>query len=101
MSAPLIGVADMVECISGVNEKLEGFVTVRCTGNADGRHVTLLGQIDPAQARGLATQYMEVAEAAESDQHVFRELVETIGLDDETAGQFIARLRHRRAEASE
>lgn len=57
-----------------------------------------IGQLDPAAVRGLALQWLEAAETAESDALVTAELVETVGLDLPTAGQFLIALRNRRDE---
>ncbi len=74
---------------SGVNEKLEPFCIVRLNDRA-------AGQLSPAEVRAMALQWLEAAEAAESDALVVAELVETVGLDMPTAGQFIMALRKRR-----
>lgn len=74
---------------SGVNEKLEPFCVVRLNGRG-------AGQLSPAEVRAMALQWLEAAEAAESDALVTAELVETAGLDLPTAGRFIVGLRRRR-----
>jgi hypothetical protein len=61
-------------------------------------HVEVLGQLDPEQVRQMALAWLGAAEAAEHDAAVFAELVETAGLDEATAGTFIAHLRDRRPE---
>lgn len=74
---------------SGVNEKLKPFCTVRLNDRA-------AGQLAPHEVRAMALQWLEAAEAAESDALVVRELVDTVKLDLPTAGQFILALRNRR-----
>lgn len=61
---------------------------------------TLAGQLTPAQVRTMALHWLEVAEAAESDALVMRELQEGAGLDLQTAGAFLLKLRERREKAT-
>lgn len=96
MKPPIIGDSISVEMASGLNEKLEGFVQIRCEGEANGATVLLLGQLPPQNVREMALQWLEIAEAAEQDQIVARELVEGLGLPQNAALGFISSLRERR-----
>lgn len=94
---PKIGGLGLIESMSGVNDALDGFCTIRAVGEVDGRTVSLIGQIDPTTVRELAMQFLESAEASESDSIVAKELIETVGLPMEQSLMFIAALRARRA----
>lgn len=78
-----------IEIVSGLNENVQPFCQVMLNG-------TLAGQLPPSEIRGMALQWLEAAEAAESDAIVAAEMIETIGLDLPTAASFIAGLRKRR-----
>ena len=78
---------------SGLNHKLRPFNTIHVNGHA-------AGQMTPAEVRQMALQWLEAAEAAESDALIVAELMETAGLDLQTAGAFIVALRERREKAS-
>ena len=80
-----------IHITSGVNEKMEGFCTIS-VNNGD-----LLGQLDPAEVRKMALQWLEAAEGAETDSIVFKMLSE-MELEPHVIGGFIARMRDLRAE---
>lgn len=86
-----------VEVVSGTAQDgptaYRGFVTVRAVAE-DGSHMA--GQLDPAELRAMAMQFLQAAEAAESDAIVMTLLTRDVGLDQETAAQFIRRMRHER-----
>lgn len=67
----------------------EPFVTVFIDGKAR-------GQMTPAEIRGMALQWLEVAAAAEADALVVTELIEGAGADQAVAGHFLQALRVRR-----
>lgn len=91
-----LGILVHVEVESGVSADTgKPFCTIRATAEAG---TVLVGQLAPAEVRGMALQFLEAAEAAEQDAHVFAELVEVVGLDEEQAARFIAHLRSRRDE---
>jgi hypothetical protein len=85
-----------IEVRSGVNDKLDGFITVIVT-TGDGR--MLLGQIDAATMRDMAMQFLEVAEAAEQDAAAFR-CIRKLELPEELAAAIIAELRDSRDDDS-
>ena len=78
----VVGGAESLEMESGVNKKLEGFVTVRWGAE--------VGQLSPAEARQHGLAMLECAEAAESDAAVLRAL-KAGGFEDE-AGFGLLRL---------
>ncbi len=58
--------------------------------------------ISPAEARSLALNLLQCADAAKSDMAIFGILTESVGLDVQSAGRLIRELRDRRAnDASE
>lgn len=77
--------------------EFRGFVTVEAMAE-DGRQ--WVGQLDPETVRGMALQFLEVAEAAEQDAIVFTMLTRDIGLEPQAAGGFVAAMRTYRAEYS-
>jgi hypothetical protein len=81
-----------IECRSGVNDRDQGFITVVVV---TGDERMLLGQLDPATARQLGMQFLEVAEAAEQDAAVMR-VIHKLELPEELAGAVIAELRDSR-----
>jgi hypothetical protein len=91
------GVEDLaeVQVTSGVS-LFDGkpFCTVRSIA-ASG--LVMLGQLTVAEVRGLALNWLEAAEAAESDAAVVAQLREMGGLPDEVVAAFVAGLRARRA----
>lgn len=56
------------------------------------------GQMTPTEVRQMALGWLEAAEAAESDAMVMAEMMETVGVDQQTAGAFVAALRKRRSQ---
>ena len=83
-----------VEVRNGVNERGEPFCTIVATSDRGG---IWLGQLTPTEVRGLALQWLEVAEAAEQDAAVLR-CVRKLELPDELAGRIVIELRNSRAE---
>lgn len=77
---------------SGVNESGKGFCTVSVN------HGDLIGQMSPTEVRGLALQWLEVAEAAEQDGMLFGLLTERLGQEPEHAAYVIGEMRDFRAE---
>lgn len=65
-----------------------------CTISVDGKPI---GQLDPEQVREMALHWLAAADAAESDAAVMAEMIETVGLDTESAARFIYALRKRRS----
>jgi hypothetical protein len=83
-----------VEIRAGVNDEGNGFCTVVAT-TADRR--MFLGQIEPDVARGMALQFLEVAEAADQDAAVLR-CIRKLGLPLELAGAIVTELRNARPQ---
>lgn len=81
-----------VNVSSGVNEHGEGFLTVAAS-SADG--TILIGQLSPTEVRGMALQWLEIAEAAEQDAAVLR-CIRKLQLPDKLAGAVIQELRSGR-----
>jgi hypothetical protein len=77
-----------LEISSGVNARLEPF----CTVSVDGKQI---GQLEPAEVRTMALQWLEAAEAAETDAMVWGQLQE-MDLNLETCTGFLSALRNRR-----
>lgn len=88
-----------VEVVSGMAEdgpgKYRGFVTIRAMAE-DGSHMA--GQLDPAELRKMALNFLGAAEAAEQDAVVMTMLAGEIGLDPSAAAGFVHRMRHIRHE---
>lgn len=83
-----------VDLTSGVNGDGEGFVTVAAS-SPDG--TILIGQLSPTEVRGMALQWLEVAEAAEQDAAVLR-CIRKLGIKDELAAMVITELRNSRKD---
>lgn len=88
-----------VEVVTGTAEdgpgSYRGFVTVRAVA-ADGSHMA--GQLDPGELRSMALQFLEAAEAAESDAIVMTLLTRDVNLDRDAAAHFVLRMRGERTE---
>jgi hypothetical protein len=82
-----------VEIRSGVTEAGVGFNHVVVTTKG-GR--VLLGQLDPTAVRSMALQWLEAAEAAETDSIVWRLLTDRFELPPQVVGGFIAGMRDLR-----
>lgn len=74
---------------SGVNERFEGFLTVSINGG------DLLGQLSPKQVRAMALQWLEAAEAAESDSLIFK-VGKSFGIETELCAALVAKMREFR-----
>ena len=83
-----------IDVTSGVNDKGEPFLTVAASSN-DG--AILIGQLSPAEVRGMAMAWLESAEAAEQDAAVLR-VIRKLGLQDQLAGMVVTELRNSRTE---
>ncbi len=78
-----------IEAVSGVNIRGEGFVhIVHITGEE-----RYGAQATPAEARQIAQQIMEAAEAAETDSFIFQFMQTQVGLDVGSAGQVLVDFR--------
>jgi hypothetical protein len=86
--ARVAGGAESLEMESGVNKRLEGFVTVRWGAE--------VGQLSPAEAREHGLAMLECAEAAESDAAVVRGL-RAGGFEDEVGFGLLRLIRDHRA----
>lgn len=82
-----------VQMQSGVNDQGRAFVTVVATGD---ENTLMLGQIEPAVARTMAMQFLEVAEAADQDAIVFRLLRDKFNLDQPVIAAFVQDMRDER-----
>jgi hypothetical protein len=82
-----------IDVHSGVNEKGEAFVTIVIT-TEDKKF--LMGQVNPKELREIALQFLEAAEAAETDSIVYRLLRDKFGLDIEVVAGFVADMRDLR-----
>ena len=81
-----------IEAISGVNQRGEGFVHINYVAGAD-RYGC---QATPAEARQLAQQIVEAAEAAETDSFIYQFMQNKIGLDPERSGMVLIEFRQWR-----
>ena len=64
----------------------------------DGQGFKAQGGLSPSDARKMAAQWLEAAEAAESDAAVLAEL-RLCGVPDEVIAEFMNAMRHRRDES--
>lgn len=94
---PMLGDLVQVFTLTGLNEQMKGFVQIRAEGEIDGAKVALVGQIDPDTCRGLAAQYMEVANGAEQDALLGQVLGE-LDLPEEATYAILRRMRELREE---
>lgn len=86
--AKVSGGAESLEMESGVNKRLEGFVTVRWGAE--------VGQLSPVEARQHGLAMVECAEAAESDAAILRALRDG-GFEDEVGFGLLRLIREHRA----
>lgn len=90
------GLAD-IEVVSGLAEReggeYRGFLTIRATAE-DGSFMT--GQLDPAEVRKMALDWLGAAEAAASDAIVQNMLTRDVGLSPANAAAFVMAMRHER-----
>lgn len=89
-----IGLAG-VDVISGVNQAGKPFCHIMAS--SPDAEVVLEGQLTPEETRKMALQWLEAAEAAESDALVMAELREA-GLDDQHCAAFLVGMRKRRGD---
>ena len=86
-----------VEVTSGTADdgegRYRGFVTVRALAE-DGS--IMAGQLDPAEVRQMALQFLEVAEAAEQDALIFKVMTEKVGVEAMVVAGLIMDLRKAR-----
>ncbi len=80
-----------IEISSGLNKALKPFNTIFLNEKP-------AGQLSPDEVRAMALQWLEAAEAAEQDAMVVAEMTQGLGIDLQTAGAFVASLRHRRSK---
>ena len=81
-----------IEISSGVSLFTgEPFCTIRWGNEA--------AQMTPDEVRVMALHWLSAAEGAESDALVMQELQQGVGLDLQTAGAFLLKLRERREAA--
>jgi 16S rRNA G527 N7-methylase RsmG len=85
-----------VEVVSGTAkdgpEEYRGFVTVRAVAE-DGS--VMAGQLPPDELRGMALNFLSVAEAAEQDAMVMKVLTKT-GVEEDAAALVITMMRGER-----
>lgn len=79
---------------SGVNERWKGFCTVTVNGG------DLVGQLSPEEVRRLALDWLEAAEAAETDAIVGR-ILTSHGAPPEVAAEFLVDMRKRRSRGGD
>ena len=84
-----------IDVHSGVNEKGEGFCMIVAIG---GDKQILIGQMSPEEVRKIARDYLEVAEAAETDGIMFKLLQKHFNMNFEEIVMFIALMRSAREE---
>lgn len=89
-----------VEVTSGTADDVEegkhtyrGFVTVRAVAE-DGS--IMAGQLDPAEVRQMAMQFLECAEAAEQDALVFKVMTREVGVPAEAVAGLVMAMRKER-----
>lgn len=98
---PIIADAEMMEFTTLIAaEDRAGLVQLRHTGTHEGRSITLLGQVSPAVARGIALDLLQAAEAADSDASLCR-YCEGIGMPEDLVGQLISGIRNQRDDDDE
>jgi hypothetical protein len=83
------------EWVSGVNERGEPFVQMAQT--RDGKRL-LLGQMTPNEARSLAMQGLEAAEAAESDSYFWNFFLKRLNMEPAQIAVMMADFRDYRAK---
>jgi hypothetical protein len=83
------------EWVSGVNQRGEPFIQLAQI--RDGKRI-LLGQMTPNEARSLAMQGIEAAEAAETDAYMWKFFKTRMELQDAQVAAFIADFRDFRAQ---
>ncbi len=88
--ARVAGGAESLEMESGVNKRLEGFVTVRWGAE--------VGQLSPVEARQYGLSMLECAEAAESDAAVLRGM-QAGGFEAEAGFGLLRLIREHRSRA--
>jgi hypothetical protein len=81
------GGAESLEMESGVNKRLEGFITVRWGAE--------VGQLSPAQARQHGLAMLECAEAAEADAALLRGMRE-LDADEQMSFALLRLIRDNR-----
>jgi len=84
-----------IDVRSGVNEKAEGFITIVAT--TEDKEFKM-GQVDPKTLRGLALQFLEAAEAAETDAIIYQLLQNKFKLDLPAIAMFISEIRDMRED---
>ena len=82
-----------LEAISGVNERGEG--SVRIAVLRDGKELAVL-QATPGEARQIAQQIAEAAEAAETDSFIFQCFESKLHMHPEQIGAFLLEFRELR-----
>ena len=86
-----------VEVTSGTADdgdgQYRGFVTVRALAE-DGS--IMAGQLDPAEVRQMAMQFLECAEAAEQDALVFKVMTKEVGVPAEAVAGLVMAMRKER-----
>lgn len=82
-----------IDVNSGVNEDGVGFIHIIIT-TEDKKF--LMGQVTPKELRDIALQFLEAAEAAETDAIIYRMLQNQFHLDLPAIGMFISQIREMR-----
>ena len=80
-----------------MNEEGQGFLRIRTSGEAGGRPVVLIGQLDPDEVRQMVMAWLGAAEAAEQDAAVLR-TIRKLELPDDLAMAVVIELRDSRTE---
>jgi hypothetical protein len=86
-----------IEVVSGLAERdgeYRGFLTIRATAE-DGSFMS--GQLDPAEVRKMALNFLGAAEAAVQDAVVMNLMTRVVELDPVRAVAFIGSMRDERA----
>jgi hypothetical protein len=87
-----------IEVVAGLAEReggeYRGFLTIRATAS-DGSFMS--GQLDPAEVRKMALNFLGSAEAAVQDAIVMNLMTRVVELDPPRAANFIASMRDERA----
>jgi hypothetical protein len=76
-------------------EEYRGFCTVFCTAKDGFR---MIGQLDPADVRKMALNFLSAAEAAEQDAVVMTMMVRDLHAPTEIAAKFVTAMREVRVE---
>jgi hypothetical protein len=84
-----------IDVRSGVNEKGAGFITIVAT--TEDKEFKM-GQVDPKTLRGMALQFLEAAEAAETDAIIYKLLQNKFRLDLPAVAMFISEIREMRED---